>query len=108
MTTDVTRRDVDWLKEYTDKRFEAMDKATAISNEAFGHRLEALNDVRRTSIPRSEYCAVIERMERQIRELELSKAELAGKASQSAVANAQILALLGLLLGIVGIVLKFV
>ena len=71
------------LKEYFEARFEAMDKALALSQEALSSRLEHINDG--------------------IEELKKYKATMEGKASQSSVTVAYLVSAIGILIAIIGL-----
>lgn len=59
-------------------------------------------------LTRTEHDASFTRVSEQIKSLELSRAELQGKASQSSVNIAYGISIVGLLVGIIGIILGFV
>ena len=95
------------LRDYIDTRICAVNEATRIAHSSMEKRLEGMNEFRSalkdqssTFISRAEHDKVLE----DIRELRESRAELAGKASQSAVIGSYILAVLGLLVSAVSMV----
>jgi len=94
---------------HLEARLEAMEKAVGMANKALDIRLEHMNEFRdQIERERKEYVRRIEfDMEaRKVRDLELSRAELAGKASQASVNVALIMAIAGLIVGALGIFLK--
>lgn len=100
--------DSDALKQYVDKRIHAVEKAsdravelTAISVEK---RLDALSRLTENMVTRIEHGAV----EKQINELGVSVAKIEGKADQSAVNKANLLAALGVLIGIAAIIISLI
>jgi hypothetical protein len=68
--------------------------------------LKEVKDGIQKFISRAEYESQIEKLETEIKELQLSRANLEGKASQSSVAVAYILSGIGLLLSIIGVILN--
>ena len=84
----------------------AIDKAESSMND----RLESMNEFRdtlrdqnKTFITKSEH----EYLEKQIVDLQLSKAELAGKATQSSVNISYIIAILSILISVVSLIVIF-
>lgn len=110
-------KDGEWLKAHFEVRLAAMEKAVEAASAAMEQRLGTMNEFRNslrdqatqyvTIVEHKALCDRIDRIDKAIRDLELSKAELGGKASQASVTNVQMLTLVSLLIGIVGIVLKF-
>lgn len=126
----VDRHDVS-LKEYFDMRLEQMDKALdarfiaqekAIdtASEASERRLNAMNEFRasledqsKTYATLAEFVAFkamikleLDQIRSSVDSLNLTRAELAGKASQSQVTIATIISVAGLLLSVIGIILS--
>jgi len=83
-----TRADGITLEKYMEKQLVAMEKAAALAQSVLKAELAAA-------------CAQVEDLKARVRELELSKAELAGKASQSSVIVSYILAIVSLIMAIV-------
>ena len=99
--------EVSW-KEYVDVRLKELEKGNILTKSEMDRRLEGMNEFRRqldkqanTFITRIEHDSVCDR----IKSLELSRAELSGKASQSSVITTTIIASLGILIGVIGLVL---
>jgi hypothetical protein len=109
--------EVTW-RDYVDTRLTAIEASVALARINLEKRLDGMNEIREqlhdqadtfvTGVEHEALCARIDRMEAEIHGLRESRAELSGKASQSSVDNAKVMAMIGLLLAIVGIVLKFV
>ena len=102
---------VSW-REYVDMRLEAMDKALGLSREVLDVRLEGMNRFREqltkqseTFLTRSEYDAKHSLLMERIRQIELESAKISGKADQGAVYSARLIAVIGIIMGIVSIVL---
>ena len=98
------------LRELADARMFAIEQATRVAKESMEKRLESMNEFRdtlrdqsRTFITRSEHETLI----KEIQSLRESRAELAGKASQSSVHIAWAMGAAGILLSVIGIVEKF-
>lgn len=108
------------MEKALDSRFEAQEKAIRVANEASDKRLDSMNEFRATLSDQNKTFATcteinafrdmmkleLEKRDADIESLKLTRAELAGKATQSQVSIAMILSTIGLLVGIVGIVLK--
>ena len=77
-----------YLRDYVDIRLAALEKA-----ETLAHQI--------VKVEHKSVCDDIERLERMIRDLELSRAELQGKASQQSVMIAQAIAIVGLIVTVV-------
>ena len=96
------------------ERFNGQDKAIGIANSAMDKRLESMNEFRSqlkdqtgTFLTREAYDARHQILQNQVDDLRLSKAELSGKASQSAVNVSMWIAILGILLSVAGLVHSF-
>ena len=112
---------IDTLCNYTEVKLDAIDKATTLASDNMGDRLASMNEFRAqlkdqsaTFIPRNEYLMAHDRLIADVAQLKEFRAELKGKASQQSVTIAYILtafsittAILGLIAGIIGVVLKF-
>jgi hypothetical protein len=95
------------LRDYVDTRFDGIEKAISLARENLETRLEGLNEWRQQSkdreaayTTRSELNLVCDK----IRTLELSKATLEGKASQTSVFIAYGFSIAAIIIGIVGLV----
>lgn len=82
------------LRDYIDLQIEVINKALGGMNES-------------TFITRKEFDAFKERIDGDIRSLRESRAEMQGKASQSSVNTAMIISAIGLILAIIGLILRF-
>jgi len=114
------------LKEYFEKqcgahraaaevKFEAIEHAITLAAEGLNARLatmnefrEAMKDREKLYITRPEYDDKHETLTERIRELELSRAEIAGKASQKSVSIVLFIATIGLFLSAIQIILDFI
>lgn len=134
-TTNATRRYVDLhdvtLKEYfdmritdleksLDERFSSQEKAVKIAVESSNKRLEGMNEFRQTLsdqtrnyVTKSEYEAGqnavrdgLYKIQEEIKSLQLSRAEIAGKASQNQANVALAMALIGTLMGLIGLAMN--
>ena len=104
-----------YLRDYVDIRLAALEKATELARANMDMRLNGMNEIREamrdqashfvTAVEHRAVCDRLDRLEQKIRDLELSRAELSGKASQTSVMIAYAISLLGLL---VGVILHFV
>jgi ABC-type antimicrobial peptide transport system permease subunit len=110
------------LKEYTESRFEAykvytesrlvsLEKATSIAASNMEKRLEGMNEFRDqlrdqtgTFITRIEIESQIKKIEEDIKVLRESKANLEGKASQQSVYIAYLIALIGIIIGVINLI----
>ncbi len=102
-------------KETFKVEFNSLERATQIAAANLEKRLEGMNEFRQqikdqtgTFVTRVEHGAVIDRFDGDIKSLRESRAMLEGKASQTTALGAVLLSGLGLLLAIVGILLRFV
>jgi len=108
------------LKEYIDARLEAIIKSESVALDAMDRRMdaanelrEALRDVNNNSVRSTEWLAFkqrniqdLENIVLDIRSLMLSRAELAGKASQAQLTIVMGISLISLLISIITFVLK--
>jgi hypothetical protein len=108
------RETLESMREFFESKIQAIETATKIAYETMERRLEGMNEFRDTLrdqagkfVTRSEIDVVREAIEDDLRILRESKANLEGKASQGAVNVALLFSVIGLLLGIFGIVMKF-
>jgi len=96
---------VDLRFEEHDKRikilFTAQEKASELSAKALESKLVELNDVRHRFLPRTEYELQHARVVDAIQELREFRAELKGKASQSALIVTLAISLIGIAFGII-------
>jgi hypothetical protein len=89
---------------YLDEKAASMDKAVLVTAESLERRLDMLNELRqivvdrdKTFLTKVEYEVIRDRHENDIKDLQLSRATLAGKASVTAVIGAYVLSILGIL-----------
>jgi hypothetical protein len=113
------------LERCLDAKFHYIEDSTTLAKDSMERRLDGMNEFRETlrdqsatMLSRAEFdayhnrlmaenSASHERIEKDMRSLELSRAELQGKASQTAVLISLGVALLSLLLGAIGIVIQY-
>jgi len=98
-----------------DIRLAAVDERTILSASTLEKRMEGMNEFRGqlkdqsgTFITRVEWTSYKERLDADIRDLREDRALAAGKASQQSVNVASLIAVGSLLLGVIGIVIRFV
>jgi len=100
-----------------DAQMEAMDKAIELAASQLGVRLDHMNEFRdtlkdqsSTFIPRPEFekimTSISENHNERLRALELSRAELQGKASQASLNVAMVVAVMSAIISIVGVVTR--
>ena len=102
----------DALEKYFETKFTALEKATTLAANTMDKRLDTMNELRSQLkderldyTQKTEIEPVISRMGKDIHELQLSRAELAGKASQKSVNVIQLIAVLGLVLALINILM---
>lgn len=102
------------LKEYIDLRVRNVDESVSIAYRSMEKRLAGMNEFRDTLkdqaskfVTRAEIEDKVETMQKQIDVLLISKATLEGKASQQSVVTALIISAIGIVLGLIGIISKF-
>jgi len=100
------------LRDYFNVRFEAADRARDVALVAMEKRLDGMNEFREALkdqsvrfITRDEVEGRISRMDATIKSLELSKAQLEGKANQSALNSTLFISVIGLALSVVNLIL---
>ena len=93
----------------------ANEKAVELASRTLSARLDLMNEFRMqlrdqssTFFPRSEHEIYIKAVDKDIRELRESKAELAGKASEKSVAFTMIVAMIGIILSFAALMHSFV
>lgn len=101
------------LKEYVNVRFREQNKAVALAQKILDSRLESMNEFREDFrqqaaqfMTRREFQLFQERVSEDIRSLRESRATSQGKASQLSVNITFLIALLGLIVGVVRFFLK--
>jgi hypothetical protein len=117
---------VNAIKETFQARVESVDKATALAIEAvekattlaaqqLEKRLEGMNEFRNalkdqnsTMLPRLEYVSEHKALATRIEALELSRAELQGKANQSSVNIATLFSVVGIAISVGSLVLAII
>ena len=95
------------LRDYIDTRLSAIDKEKEVAYRAMEKRLDGMNefhdtlkDQSSTFLTKNEYCNFKDSVEKDLRMLRESRAELAGKASQLSVNITLLIAVIGLILSI--------
>lgn len=98
---------VSW-REYVDLRFDENARALDKSETAMAARLEGMNEFREALkdaqarfVTRDELCTWRDPVELRIKSLELSRAELSGKASQNGLIVSYLIACIGIVLSII-------
>ena len=101
------------LKEFYDARSVALEKAVSVAYVQMDRRLDTMNEFREqlkdqsaSFITKSEYFVKIDVLDKDVRELRESRAELKGKASQTSVNIGYVVSALGVILGILSFVLN--
>ena len=96
-----------------DVRLDALKEATNIAKEGMDERLarmnefrDALRDQNATFVSKTEFNAVSERLNEDIRSLRESRSELKGKAEQSSVNVATFIALISLTIGVISFIMS--
>jgi len=95
------------LRDYIDTRLESIDREKEVAYRAMEKRLDGMNEFRDTLkdqggtfLTKNEYCNFKDSVEKDLRMLRESRAELAGKASQLSVNISLLIAIIGLILSI--------
>ena len=103
---------IETLKQYVESRLTTMDKAVDVALNTLNNRLMGMNEFRDTIedqaskfVTRQELQALLKSIESDIKVLTASKNLLEGKANMSSVYIAYIFAILGVILGIIGLFL---
>ena len=98
------------LRTYIDLKFKSMDEANCLARENLNTRLESMNEFRdsledQTShyITRTEHDALISKYDAEVRILRDSDARAEGKASQNSVVIAYLIAISGIIIGVIGL-----
>ena len=101
------------LREFLEQQLDTIDKSTRDKAAAMDKRLEGMNELRGAMkdqvalfAERKEVIAIKENLEKDIRVLRESKAELRGKAEQGSVIVAIIIAVVGIIISVIGFVVK--
>lgn len=99
------------LKNYMDLKFNSIEKSTCLAQDNLNTKLESMNEFRASLkdqtahyITRIEHEALITKYDSDIRVLRETNAEAKGKASQNSVLIAYIIAIIGIIIGIVSII----
>ena len=98
------------LRTYIDLKFKSMDEANYLARENLNTRLESMNEFRdsledQTShyITRTEHDALISKYDAEVRILRDTDARAEGKASQNSVVVAYLIAISGIIIGVIGL-----
>lgn len=101
------------LRNYIDIKFNAMDKASCLAQENLNTRLEHLNEFRDSLkdqtanyVTLAEYNSTKIQRDSDIRMLREANAEMKGKASQQSVIAAYVIAIVGIIIGVIGLLMK--
>lgn len=108
------------IKEYIDVRLKAIIESTTLAKESMEHRLTSLNELRGAMTDQSKsYLTKAEfmmsqqkdddehvRVRETLKSLELTRAEVGGKASRSSAIGAAAVGAIGVIISIVSLVLK--
>jgi len=86
------------LRDYIDLQIDTIHKSTATAYQALEKQLDGMNHVTK----KVEFDAFKERIDKEIRSLSESRAELRGKASQTSVIIATVLAIVSIILRLIG------
>lgn len=102
------------IEKYVDTLIAEVKESVKTAYASMEKRLESMNEFRDTLkdqasrfITRSEMESKIDSLSTQVNDLRLSKATLDGKASQQAVTLSLIISFVGILIGIVSIIVRF-
>lgn len=102
------------LKEYMDIKFKAIEDSTKLAQNNLNDRLSHMNEFRETIsdqtkmyITRNEYNVMMTKYDAQIEALIKQAALAEGKASTNSVYIGYVIALIGIIMGIIGLILKF-
>ena len=113
--TDRNHRDIVSLREHLESEIGHVKETMRVFKDVLEVRLEGMNELREQinrerglSLFRPEHDAVHKVLENQLRSLEISRAELSGKASQMSVVWTAVLTVLALMLSGIAIVVAFV
>lgn len=97
----------------TEAALSSADKATLKAESAAEKRFEGLNEFRgqqkdiiETFARRTEFRLVVDRLEQDIRNLQLARAKMEGKASAASVYIGYIIALTGIVIGVISLLTK--
>ena len=103
------------LSEQLDERFRTQQEAIKLSQDVINARLEGMNEFRATIsdqnknyITKAEYGAKLEAINTDLRILREAKAVAEGKASQSSVIFLGVVSVIGLLVSLISLVVKFI
>jgi hypothetical protein len=109
----VTKVESDGIREIFEVKIRSVERATTVASASMEHRLEGMNEFRAqlkdqvaTFVSRDEFSIVRDKIDSDVRILRESKAAIDGKASMSAMVFSYIIAVIGLLTGVVGIIIS--
>jgi len=93
----------------------AMSQATNLASNLMDKRLESMNEFRAqlkdqvaTFVTKEQFDALLRRIEQDVKELQLSKANLEGKASQSSVMIVTAISFIGIAIGIINLIITLI
>ena len=103
------------VEELLDEKIRGIDRATALAAQTMDKRLDSMNEFRDAlkdqsgkMLTRDEYLLMHEKIKEDVRFLREDRAKLEGKADQAALSKVNSIALIGLLVGVMGIVIAIV
>jgi hypothetical protein len=94
------------LRDYIDIRFSALDKATVLAYSNLEKQLDGI--VSQAYITKEEFDEKMEGLCTDIKSLQISRAELSGKADQRELNQTRVLAIIGTAVGILGTIIAVV
>ena len=102
------------LRDYFESRLHAIEKGIELADSKMQMRLQSMNEFRDALkdqaaefVTDSEVCAKFDAIENRIKTLEISRAELSGKANQSTAMWAFGMGIAGMLISLIGLISKF-
>ena len=106
-------KDVVSLKEHLEVRITALEKATQVAKTEMDRRLEGMNEFRsqldkqtRTFVDKEYFNHCNESLDRRIKDLEVHKGKMEGKADQSSLQTTTVLAIAALALSTFGLIVR--
>ena len=98
------------LRDLFEQRIEALEKQMETTSHQMERRLDSMNDIKSQLVhllTKSEYEVFVDKVNEDIRMLRESKATLEGKASQASANLAMLIAVIGVVIGIVSMIHSF-
>jgi hypothetical protein len=101
------------IKEYFDAKLDALEKSICLSRDTLNARLENMNEFRESLkdqtasfFTRKEHDFYAEKIESQLKSLELSRAILEGKASQKTMNVTLMLSIISIIIGVIALIVR--